>query len=103
MIDDREVRLNTVRRLLCGAFGRDRVTEALYEVLNEGLSFGPRDLPRPGDREWIRGAMAVPLQNATDAALEALAVEMMLALERAPEALLDRIAESRRWQELGWD
>jgi hypothetical protein len=84
-------------------YARDKVTKALYEAIVESLEFGPRDLPQPEDREWIRGAIAMPLQEATDAALEALAGSMARTLERAPTGLLDRFERSHHLQELGVD
>ena len=81
---------------------RDRVAKALYEAVVEGLEFGPRDLARAEDREWIRGCIAVPLQEATDAALEVLAWSMSRALERAPDGLLDRYVESHHLEDLGF-
>lgn len=95
--------LETVTRLIDSAWARARVAEALYDVVVRGMEFGPCDLPRQSDRDWLRGAMAMPLQDATDAALQSLAWEMSLALAHAPEDLLERLDHSRRWQELGWE
>ena len=36
-------------------FARDKVSKALYEAVLESLDFGPRDLPSPADRDWMRG------------------------------------------------
>jgi len=96
-------RLRTVARLVATAQARDKVAEALYEVLLDGMQPGPCDLPEAADREWLRGAMAIPLQEATDSALETLVWQISQALEHAPNGLLDRLERSRRWQELGWE
>ena len=96
-------RLLAVERQLSTAFARDRVAQALYEALLQGIEFGPCELPQPEDREWIRGAMAIPLQEATDAALQFLSWGITRALERAPDGLLGRFERSHRWQELGWE
>ena len=62
-----------IERKIATEYGRDRVAKALYEVIHNGLEFGPRDMPTPEDREWIRGAIAMPIQEATQIALDALA------------------------------
>jgi hypothetical protein len=95
--------LATVERLLSSAYAHSRVAEALYEVILDGLAFGPCDLPKADDREWVRGAMAIPIQEASGAAIRALAWEVTQAFEHAPDGLLDRLQRSRRWQELGWE
>ena len=84
-------------------YARDKVARALYEAVVEGLEFGPRDLPRPADRDWIRGSLAIPLREATDAALEVLTGSVTRALERAPNGLLDRFEESHHLEELGFE
>jgi hypothetical protein len=92
-----------VRRLIASAYARDRLAEAFRDILTDSLSFGPRGLPDPDDREWVRGAIAMPIQNATDAAIEAITVEITYVIERGPDELVNRLAESRRGQELGWE
>jgi hypothetical protein len=82
---------------------RDKVARALYEAAIEGMEFGPRDLPGAEDREWIRGALALPLQEATDAALEVLVWAMAQVLERAPNDLLTRFERSHHLEELGFE
>jgi hypothetical protein len=96
-------RLLAIERQIATEFARGKIAGAMYEVLLEGMEFGPCELPQAEDREWIRGAMAVPLQEATDAALASLSWGMVRALERAPNGLLDRFERSHRWQELGWE
>ena len=90
-----------IARHVVSEHARDRVTKALYEAVVDGLEFGPRDLARADDREWIRGALAIPLQEATDAALEVLSWSVSRALERAPDGLLDRYIASHHLVELG--
>lgn len=94
-----------VRRLITQRIAttraHDRVIKALYEAAVAGLEFGPRDLVRADDREWIRGSIAVPLQEAADAALEVLAWSMSRTLEHAPNGLLDRYIESHHLEDLG--
>jgi hypothetical protein len=82
---------------------RDRVARALYEVLVDSVDFGPCDLPTAEDREWIRGAIAAPISEATEVALEELAARLAAALERAPNGLMARFDASHRWDELGWE
>jgi hypothetical protein len=87
-------RCRLVARHVASEYARDRVAKALYAAVVEGLEFGPRDLPSQEDREWLRGAIAVPLDEATDAALETLVWSVSRALERAPNRLLDRFERS---------
>jgi hypothetical protein len=72
-------------------------------VINDGLAVGPRDLPARSDRDWIRGAMAIPIQETTNVALHALAERLAEALDRAPTELVSRVSTSDRWVELGWE
>ena len=92
-----------VERLLTTSYARDRVAEALYEVLLDGLTCSPCDLPAANDREWIRGALAVPIQETTSAALRSLVWEMARVLENAPDGVLDRLDRSRRRSQFGWE
>jgi hypothetical protein len=77
-------------------YARDNVMKALYEAVVDGLEFGPRDLPLADDREWIRGNLAVPLHEATDAAIQVLIWSVSRALERAPNGLLERFERSHQ-------
>jgi hypothetical protein len=90
-----------IARHVASEYARDKVAKALYEAVLEGLEFGPRDLPRPEDREWIRNHLAVPLQEATDAALQVLVWSVSRALDTAPNGLLDRFERSHDLEELG--
>jgi hypothetical protein len=99
--DQNEDRCRLIARHVASEYARDRVTKALYAAVVDGLEFGPRDLPLAEDRDWIRGAIAVPLQEASDAAIQVLASSVGRALERAPNDLLDRYARSHHLQELG--
>jgi hypothetical protein len=92
-----------IRQCLVTAYARDQVARALRDAVVMGLEFGPHDLPSAGDREWIREAIASPIREATEAALEALNRSIWRALEGAPDALLDRYDESHRFDELGID
>jgi hypothetical protein len=94
-------RCRYIARHVASDYARDKVAKALYAAVVEGLEFGPRDLPLAEDREWIRGAITIPLQEATDAAVEMLVQSVARALERAPNDLLDRYARSHHLQELG--
>jgi hypothetical protein len=99
--DQARERCRLIARHVANDYARDKVAAALYEAVVEGLEFGPRDLPLADDREWIRGAIAVPLQEASDAAIEVLVWSVRRVLERAPNDLLDRYARSHDLQELG--
>lgn len=92
-----------IARHVVSDHARDQVAKALYDAVVDGLEFGPRDLARAEDRDWIRGSLAIPLQEATDAALEVLAWAVSRALERAPDGLLDRYVASHHLAELGFE
>jgi hypothetical protein len=98
--DQDQDRCRVIARHVASEYARDKVAKALYEAVVEGLEFGPRDLPLADDREWIREAIAVPLQEASDAALKVLAWSVGRALERAPNDLLDRYERSHHLREL---
>ena len=92
-----------IERQIATEYGRDRLARALHEVILDGLEFGPRDLPTSEDREWVRGAIAMPIQETTELALRVLAWRLTQALDRAPDGLIDRFHASHRWEELGWE
>jgi hypothetical protein len=94
-------RCQLIARGVASEYARDKVAAALYEAVLMGLEFGPRDLPLAEDRDWIRGNLAVPLQEATDAALQILVVSVSRTLERDPKDFLDRFAESHHLEALG--
>lgn len=96
-----EARSPVVARHIATEYARDNVMKALYEAVVDGLEFGPRDLPLADDRAWIRANLAVPLQEATDAALQVLIWRMSRTLEQAPNGLLDRFEQSHHAVDLG--
>lgn len=98
-----EARCDALGRSVASVHSRDAVTKALYEALLDGLDFGPRDLPRAEDRDWLRGAVAVPLQEATDAALQSLIWNVAEALGSAPAGIRERLDRSHEGEELGWE
>lgn len=61
-------RLLTVECQIASEFARDRIALALYEVLVEGMEFGPVSCPKPrtGMDPWRHGG---PAAEATDGAL----------------------------------
>ena len=87
-------RSRAIADLVVTAYARDQVSKALYEAVRAGIASGPCDLSSPDDREWIRAAISVPLQEATQAALDALdALRRSIdrALQEAPDGLLGRV------------
>ena len=96
-------RSRAIEHQITTEYSRDRIARALYEVILDGLGFGPRDLPTPDDRDWIRGAIAMPIQETTEVALHVLAWRLAQALERAPDGLMDRFQSRHGWLELDWD
>jgi hypothetical protein len=96
-------RLRTVTQHVATEQARDTVGKALYEVVLDGITFGPGELPTPDEREWIRGAVAMPLQEATEVALDVLAWRIARTLEGAPGTLRERFDRSYVGAELGWE
>jgi hypothetical protein len=90
-----------IERHITTDYARGKVATAFFEVILDGLEYGPRDLPTAEDREWIRGAIAMPIQDATELALHDLARRLAKALERPPEALLARYDASPAGEEVG--
>jgi hypothetical protein len=97
----RDRHVDVLRRRIATERARHALTMALYEALADGLEFGPRDLASPADREWVHGAMAVPLQESADVALDALVWRIAILLERAPDELGARYVRSHDASELG--
>jgi hypothetical protein len=98
-----QARCRNIATHVATEYARDRVARALYEAIVDGLEFGPRDLPKAEDREWLRRAMTAPLHEATEAALAALGSSVGQALERAPTGFLDRFEGSHHLQDLGYE
>ena len=94
-------RLRTLNRHLSTQYARDQVGRALFDVVVDGMEFGPCALPTADDRDWLRGALAVPLHEATDVALDVLAWRISQLLDGAPEPLRDRF-DRRHAEELAW-
>lgn len=84
-------------------YARDKVATAFFEAILDGLEYGPRDLATAQDREWIRGAIAIPIQEATELALHDLARRLGHTLERAPDRWLDRYEASHAGAGTGSD
>lgn len=85
-------RRRSIRRHLTSAYARDRVRAALYEVVVDAVEFGPCSLQARAGRDWLREAVARPLEAGTDAALAALAGAFERAFDEAP-------ADVRAWLE----
>jgi hypothetical protein len=89
-------RRRSIRRHLTTAYARDRVRAALYEVVVDAVEFGPCSLQAQAGRDWLRAAIARPLDASTEAALTALAGEFDRAFDGAPP-------EVRAWLEASVD
>jgi len=98
-----EARIESLERSVATVHSRDTITKALYDVLLDGLEFGPRDLPRPEDRAWLREAVALPLQEATDVALHSLIWNVAETFERAPARIREHFDQSHEGEGLGWE
>jgi hypothetical protein len=98
-----DTRRRVIEREIATEYARDRLARALYEVIVDSVRFGPCELPTGEDREWIRRAVARPIREATDAALEILAQRLSEVLAAAPSELRARFDASHHWEELGWE
>lgn len=94
-------RLYAIERNIATTFARDTVAKAFYEVILDTDEYGPRDLATAADREWLRGAIALPIQEATELALHDLARRLAHALEQAPDRLRMSHDTSHDGQEFG--
>ena len=99
----REHRAAILRRRIATERARQAIALALFEAVADGIEFGPRDLALAADREWLHGAVAIPIQETADVALDALIWRLTDLLGRAPNGLGDRYATSHEGDELGWD
>jgi hypothetical protein len=97
----RELPSPMVKCHITTTYARDTVAKAFYEVILDGIEYGPRDLATSEDREWIRGAIAMPIQEATELALHDLARRLGHALERAPRGMVTRYEASHAGPEVG--
>jgi hypothetical protein len=93
-------RPRVIERHITTDFARDTVAKAFYEVILDGMGYGPRDLTTNVDREWLRGAIAMPIQEATELALHDLARRLGHALEGAPDGSARRFHSSHAGEEL---
>ena len=93
-------RLRTLNRHLGTEYARDQVGRALFEVVIDGLELGPCRLAN-AERDWLRGALAMPIHDATEVALDVLAWRIDRILEGAPEPLRERFDRDHA-EELAW-
>ncbi len=94
-------RLYAIELHIATTFARDTVAKAFYEVILDGVDYGPREISTSEDREWLRGAIAMSIQEATELALHDLARRLATALERAPNVLLTRYDDGHAGHEVG--
>jgi hypothetical protein len=99
--DAKHARLRTLNRHLSGEYARAQVSRALFEVVIDSLELDPCRLPANADRDWLRGAMAMPIHEATTVALDVLAWRMERLLDGAPEPLRERFDRNHA-EELTW-
>jgi hypothetical protein len=93
---------SAIERQIATEYARDTVAKALFEVIIDSLEYGPRDLRTSADREWIRGAIAIPIQEATEVALHVLAWRLSQTLDRAPKGLARRYEATDEVDEVVW-
>ena len=96
----RRSRLRTLHRHLATEYARGEIGRSMFQVVVDGLELGPCSLTA-SDRDWLRGALAIPIQEATEVGLEVLAWRVDRILDGAPEPLRQRW-DLRHAEELGW-
>jgi hypothetical protein len=98
--DPKHARLRTLNRHLTTEYARDQVSRALFEVVVDGMEMGACRLPA-ADRDWLRGALVMPIHEATNVALDVLAWRIDRILDGAPEPLRERF-DRHHAEELSW-
>jgi hypothetical protein len=99
----RDRRADILHRRVATERARHAIALALFEAVADGVEFGPRDLAAAADREWLRGAIAIPIQETADVALDALVWRLADLLGHGPNGLGERFIGSHEGHELGWD
>lgn len=99
--DAKHARMRTLNRHLGTEYARNQVSRALFEVVVDGLALDPCRVPSSEDREWLRGAIAMPIHEATTVALDALVWRIEQLLGGAPEPLRERFDRAHA-EELSW-
>jgi hypothetical protein len=95
------VLIEQVERRIATVHNRDTLMHALWEVLRDAIDFGPRELPTADEREWLRGAVALPIHEASEVAMRALVWHMAEVIDRAPSGVRGTFDRSHVGQELG--
>lgn len=62
------------------------IRDALYDCATSAFDLGPRELPIDREREWLRGAVAVAIADATSAAQEAFEWSLVRAVTSVPNS-----------------
>jgi hypothetical protein len=99
----RERRVAVLRRRIATERARRALRIALFEVVADGIELGPRDVGGAADRDWIRGAVAIAIQETADVALDALVWRLADVFGRAPGGLGERCVPSHEDDDSGWD
>jgi len=99
----RDRRAAILHRRIATERARHALALALFEAVADGIEFGPRDLAAAADREWLHGAVAIPIQETADVALDALVWRLADLLGHAPNGLGERFTRSHEGADLGWD
>jgi hypothetical protein len=99
----RDHRAVVLRRRIATDRARHAIATALFEAVADGIEFGPRDLSSSADREWLRGAVAIPIQESADDALDAIVWRLSDLLGRAPGDMAARFIESDGAEDPCWD
>ncbi len=82
---------------------REAVVAVLREAVLAAVDFGPRDIPSPTDREWLRDAIAICVDASIETELATIAHLLAEALEAAPDGLGNRFDRSHDADRYGVD
>jgi hypothetical protein len=99
----REHRAAILRRRIATDRARHSIALALFEAAADGVELGPRDIAAVADREWLRGAVAISIQETADVALDALVWRLADVLGRAPCGLGERYDSRHEGEDPGGD
>ncbi|MEO5939388.1 MAG: hypothetical protein ABIZ72_00705 [Candidatus Limnocylindrales bacterium] len=84
-------RRRAIDHLVATDHARAHFVRAAFEAVVEGLDLGPIALRTATDRAWARDAIAGPIQEAADRALEALIEGLIAALGEGDPTLVGRM------------
>jgi hypothetical protein len=84
-------RRRAIEHLVATDLARARLARAAFDAVVDGLDLGPTAVRTAADRTWVQVAIAGPIQQAADQALERLVDELIGALGMGNPDLVARL------------